>query len=542
MNLQEFTVKARLYFLIGLAVMAMAILEFMSLHNQRDALFDHSNQKIKALVESAHTLVEGYANLAKTGVMTEAEAQAAAKRSVESMEYADGEYFFILDYSTVVVAHGVDTDIIGRNLSNVKTEDGQFVFKDIANLGRQGKTDGYFSYRWPKPGFDEPKMKTTYVKTLPEWQWVIASGDYTYQIEDEFVKGVIHAFIQLAVILIAMVAAAVAISRSIITPLQQVSQAMDQVARGDLRVRVNMKGKDELSRMSQSVDHTLQTFQDLIFLLTSSANQLQGAAEELAATAEQTSTGIRRQSEETDLLSTAMNEMSATVQEVAHNASASAQATNAADEEADEGNHEVEDTVNKITRLSHEVEEASSVIRALESDTEEIGTVLEVIQGISEQTNLLALNAAIEAARAGETGRGFAVVADEVRQLAQRTQDSTKEIRDMNDRLRSGARNAVEVMERSRKWAEESVTAATHAGEELKMIVQQMETVRDMTAQVATATEEQSAVAEEMNRNLVNIVNVSAEAATGSDMVAASSEELSQLAVQLQQNIAKFKC
>ena len=165
-----------------------------------------------------------------------------------------------------------------------------------------------------------------------------------------------------------------------------------------------------------------------------------------------------------------------------------------------------------------------------------------MIQGISEQTNLLALNAAIEAARAGESGRGFAVVADEVRQLAQRTQDSTKEIRDMNDRLRNGARNAVEVMERSRKWAEESVEAATHAGEELKMIVQQMQTVRDMTAQVATATEEQSAVAEEMNRNLVNIVNVSAEAATGSDMVAASSEELSQLAVQLQQNISRFKC
>ncbi|OOV87060.1 methyl-accepting chemotaxis protein [Oceanospirillum linum] len=542
MNLQEFTVKARLYFLIGLAVTAMAILEFMSLQNQRDALFENSNQKVKALVESAHTLIEGYASLAKTGEMTETEAKLAAKRSLENMSYANGEYFFILDYNAVVVAHGVDADIIGRNLSDVKTEDGQRVFKDIASLGRQGKTDGFFSYRWPKSGFDEPKMKTTYVKTLPEWQWVIASGDYVFEIEDMFIEGLVHAVIQLLVILAIMIAVAITITRSIINPLDQVSKTMDQVAKGDLRVRVNMKGKDELSRMSRSVDHTLQTFQDLIFLLTSSANQLQGAAEELAATAEQTSTGIRRQSEETDLLSTAMNEMSATVQEVAHNASASAQATNAADEEADKGNHEVEDTVNKITHLSHEVEEASSVIRALESDTEEIGTVLEVIQGISEQTNLLALNAAIEAARAGETGRGFAVVADEVRQLAQRTQDSTKEIRDMNDRLRSGARNAVEVMERSRKQAEESVAAATHAGEELKMIVEQMQTVRDMTAQVATATEEQSAVAEEMNRNLVNIVNVSAEAATGSDMVAASSEELSRLAVQLQQNIAKFKC
>lgn len=542
MNLQDYSVKVRLYFIIGLSVLAMAALQIMALQDQREALFEDSRKKVQSLVESAHTMVAGYAKLAQSGAMTEAEAKAAAKRSLENMIYDDGEYFFILNYDSVILAHGASASTVGRDLSGVKTDDGQFVFRDIASLGRQGKADGYFTYRWPKAGFDEPKLKTSYVKVLPEWQWIIASGDYVFEIEEHFQKGLIHAAVQLTVILVIMIVAAVLITRSIITPLDQVAKAMDKVASGDLRVRVNMQGRDEMSKMSRSVDHTLQTFQDLVFLITSSANQLQGAAEELASTAEQTSNGIRRQSEETDLLSTAMNEMSATVQEVAHNANASALATNAADEEADEGNHEVEDTVNKITHLSSEVEEASRVIRALERDTEEIGNVLGVIQGISEQTNLLALNAAIEAARAGESGRGFAVVADEVRQLAQRTQDSTQEIKDMNDRLRSGARNAVEVMERSRKWAEESVTAATNAGEELKLIVQQMQTVRDMTAQVATATEEQSAVAEEMNRNLVNIVNVSTETATGSDMVAASSEELSQLAAQLQQNIARFKC
>ncbi|MDX1399586.1 MAG: cache domain-containing protein, partial [Oceanospirillum sp.] len=320
MNLQEFTVKARLYFLIGLAVVAMAILEVMSLHDQRDGMFEDSNQKVKALVESAHTMVKSYASLAASGEMSEADAKAAAKRSLEAMRYADGEYFFILDYDTKMVAHGADANVVGRDLSNTKTEDGQFVFKDISNLGRQGKVDGFFSYRWPKAGFSEPKMKTSYVKVLPEWKWVVASGDYIFEIEEMFIDGLIHAVIQLAIVLAIMIAVAVAITRSIINPLEDVRQAMVKVATGDLRVRVNMKGKDELSHMSKAVDDTLQSFQDLIFLLTSSVNQLHGAAEELASTAEQTSTGIRRQSEETDLLSTAMNEMSATVQEVAHNA------------------------------------------------------------------------------------------------------------------------------------------------------------------------------------------------------------------------------
>ncbi|MAC48494.1 MAG: histidine kinase [Oceanospirillum sp.] len=542
MNLQNFTVKNRLYFLITLAIAAMMVVKIMGLQDLKHELYQSARSNVQSLVESAYTLTAGYAKRAAAGEMTKMEAQAMARKALESMRYANGEYFFALNYDTVMVAHGAKPEIVGKDYSTFKTEDGVFVLKEMASLGHAGKTDNFFSYPWPKAGFSEPKNKISYVKVFPEWQWVIGSGEYVYEIEEMFMEELVHAGIQLSILLAVMIAIAVAITRSITQPLDRVSDIMHQVADGDLTVRVNLQGNDELSHMSRAVDETLKVFQDLVFMLTSSAHQLQGSAEELAATAEQTSQGIHRQTEETELLSAAMNQMSATVQEVARNAVASAEATHAADAEADEGNQEVAGTVHKITQLSNEVKEAARVIKALEKDTEEIGTVLNVIQEISEQTNLLALNAAIEAARAGEQGRGFAVVADEVRNLAQRTQDSTKEIYSMNDRLRAGSRNAVEVMERSRQWAEESVQAAQHAGGELGKIVSQMQHIRDMTDQVAAATEEQSAVAEEMNRNLVNIVSVSSETEAGSNQVAVSSEELSQLAVQLQENVARFKC
>jgi methyl-accepting chemotaxis protein len=177
----------------------------------------------------------------------------------------------------------------------------------------------------------------------------------------------------------------------------------------------------------------------------------------------------------------------------------------------------------------------------LEGDTEQISEVLGQIEAISEQTNLLALNAAIEAARAGESGRGFAVVADEVRQLAQRTRGSTEQIRDMNERLSKAAKRAVDVMERSRRGADESVSKALQAGEELTRIVSDMNAVRDMGTQVAAAAEQQSQVSEEMNSNLLSITRASEATAAAASTVAASSAQLRALAGELQQQVSRFR-
>jgi methyl-accepting chemotaxis protein len=316
---------------------------------------------------------------------------------------------------------------------------------------------------------------------------------------------------------------------------------IQNIKKGDLTQKIAISGRSDFSWMAFELDSARKNVANLVHTLTSGVDQLNTATQNMASISKETVTGVLKQQAETDQVATAMNEMTASVQEVARTASNAADAARNADNEAKAGKKVVLQTMQSIDSLAGEVEKAAETISSLEADINNIGAIIDVIRGITEQTNLLALNAAIEAARAGEHGRGFAVVADEVRTLASRTQSSTHEIEEMIERLQIGAREAVKVMNDSREKARTSVESAESAGAALDTITAMISTMDEMSAQISSAANEQSSVAEDINRGIVEISQIADHTAQGAQETSGAVDTLSGLSAQLREASGKFK-
>ncbi len=348
-------------------------------------------------------------------------------------------------------------------------------------------------------------------------------------------------FSVLAVIIGGLVA--VFITKGIRNGFGSVIDSLNDIAsgEGDLTRRLDESGSNEVAEMGGAFNRFVEKIQALVKQVSGSSQQLTASANQVSEIAVDTKLNVNQQESKIDQVATAMNEMAATVQEVARNAQDAAEAARAADSESSNGFEVVSQVVAAINRLAEQVGDTAHSIHTLEENAEQIGTVLDVIRGIAEQTNLLALNAAIEAARAGEQGRGFAVVADEVRTLASRTQQSTEEIQQTIERLQDGAKAAVGAMEDGQRQTQSTVELAGKAGEALTTITQAVSRIAEMNTQIATAAEQQSAVAEDINQNVVSINTLSVQAAEGAEHVAGSSQELERLAQDMQHLVTSFK-
>lgn len=332
------------------------------------------------------------------------------------------------------------------------------------------------------------------------------------------------------------------VRKVVINRINEVRCTMEEMARDDdLGRSVKIHSRDEIGIMADAFNRMIGAFRQSMHAVSDASQSIQQVSERLSTVADNTLREVQRQSSETDMVASAMNEMTATVHEVAQNAAMASESSREADEEARGGVLIADEALAGISSLINEIEQAAQVVSQVESNTDEISTMLSEIKAIAEQTNLLALNAAIEAARAGEQGRGFAVVADEVRTLASRTQHSTEEIQNLIERLQLGVANAVKTMQSAQSQAAGGAQLVEKTSYSLKQISAQVEMMSDMNMQIATAAEEQSSVAEEINLNVSSISQIADDTSVEAGRTNESSAELVQLANQLRELVGRFK-
>ena len=368
------------------------------------------------------------------------------------------------------------------------------------------------------------------------------ASEFNQQTETDY-QGLVKAYvIACGLVVLVLAFLAWAIYRSISRPLGHMHEVISDISEhADLTRRLQIEGSDELAQTGLAFNSMMDRFQALVGELGRAVEQLASSSEEMSSISQQVSHSASAQEEQVIMVATAINEMTAAIQEVASNALNAAQHATDADGKARAGSSTVRANVQAMRSLSERVSSATQVIEQLNRQSENISQVLTTIRGVAEQTNLLALNAAIEAARAGEAGRGFAVVADEVRSLAGNTQQATESIRTMIDELQASARQAVDAMEEASEQAKHSATQAGESGNILEAITQAVETIADMNAQISTATEEQTSVANEINENITRFQGGIAEVGEGSRQSSIASQELAELSVQLQRQVSVFK-
>ncbi|KUE80931.1 chemotaxis protein [Aeromonas schubertii] len=534
LRLGNIAVSHKLWLMLALALFGFLAMLAISASSLHDNLLAERQARLSAVLDLARTRI---AHLAAT--QPREIAQREARAMIDNMRFDGDNYLFVIDEQRHMLVHPLKPELVGQQMGSGSAATQGAHWNQMVTLA-QGGGSGTLEYPWPSPN-GESLLKMSRVTGFPEWGWILGSGILIHDIQSTLW----HEFLRMggAALIIALLMGLLGhgISRSIVNPLAAINQAMARVARGDLVVTVPVQGSDELGQLATCTNQSLCAIRGALQEASQGAREVADAALRIASSAEQTSQAVTNQRDQLSQLATAMNEMSATIADVAGHAENTAQDTKEATDEAGLGNRDVSASVSGIQSLAREVEQATTQVNQLKEGVMQISEVTAVISAISEQTNLLALNAAIEAARAGEQGRGFAVVADEVRQLAGRTRHSTEEIQSTISELQQRALSAAQAMEASRTLAESSVTQSEKAGGDLDLIVHHIRHVNDMATQIATAAEEQSAVAEEMNRNVLGINDSAQEMAQSASYLAQESELLADLSRNLDQRLSDFR-
>ncbi|WP_345857653.1 methyl-accepting chemotaxis protein [Shewanella algae] len=540
--LRKLTILQRLILMLVLAAIGTLCFASFSIKEQYDNLITQKWLQNDAQLNTALSVVAAHRTQAQAGKLTLEEAQQESAALIGQMRYGREGYFILLSDQGKIIAHGAEPSLVGQAIAGYRIKDGS---NPLAQLQQQAKANGTgkLSYEIRNPASGNSEEKLTESRYDKDWGWTLLTGTYISDVNATMKSVSIDYLIIMMLISAPIFIFFLVLNQSITAPLKTAIAAMEDIAQGegDLSKRLEGQGRDEVAALARAFNSFVEKIGRTVSELQPLGASLGEDAEHLTVAVKESNHSADNIHRETASVATAVNQMLATTQEMANNTQQAADAASSVKQQALSGKETMDATLANCQELVRELQAAENLTETLGQASGRIGGILDVIRTIAEQTNLLALNAAIEAARAGTHGRGFAVVADEVRALANRTQDSTNEIHKLISEIQSGVSAVMKSNSQTQSQSSELQKQAEAAGSAMDQILSLVAQISDMNTQLASATEEQSLVTEEINRNVSTIselTQVSVQANASNQSAAMSLEQISQ---NMRRTLGQFK-
>ncbi|MFZ2161812.1 MAG: methyl-accepting chemotaxis protein [Sideroxyarcus sp.] len=504
--------RTKLRGLTVITVVGLCVLFAVLLLNERAQLLSDRKEKVRNLVEVAQSTVAHYEKQVTQGKLEAGEAKKLALIALGQMRYDKSEYFWVNDLNATMVMHPIKPELDGQDLSQFKDKNGKYIFVEFANTVKSGRA-GFVSYVWPKPGFNDPVPKISYVMGTQVWPWVIGSGIYLDDVDALFRRNAIKflawglligGFISVSLMLLGR-----NINKTIGGDPNEVAAVVNAMSTGDFSQQPSKQpAQGSLLANAYQMQGKLR---DMIVEVKSQASQVGEMAHSVATSANQIAENVNQESDSVASMAAAIEELSVSTTHISDQGSNAKRIANDSLSNAGEGAKVVNKTVTGLLDTARAIETASGDVSRLGEDASRISEVVNVIKEIADQTNLLALNAAIEAARAGEQGRGFAVVADEVRKLAERTANATNEINLMSAKIGEVAKNALGGMDKVVQTTRQGMGDAETAQDSINKIQFSFKEVSGVIDEIAPALAEQNAAASELAKSTERVSQMSEE-------------------------------